>query len=264
MQLPGKVVIVTGASSGLGRRFATDLAERGATVVGLARREPLLTALSEQLRRHSPESATLACDVAETESFIEILRKIETRHGRIDILINNAAIGGPSDANADLASYREVMEVNYFAAVAATLAVLPGMMQRREGVIVNVSSDSGRAPGPEEVAYTASKAALSAFSESVAFYAEQGRVRIHALYPGWVPTQMGQGAVDSGMSLPPRSVRRTEEQVSKLLLDRMGQARVDIDATRVARFAPAARALFPGLYRRSVRKVSQNLTTDAT
>ena len=256
MDLRQKVTVVTGASSGLGRRFALDLAEAGAVVIGLARRADLLATLGKELEVRSPTSEAIVCDVSQIDGFIRTLRDVEERHGRIDVLVNNAGIGEAGGDSGDLAFYRQVMETNYFAAVAGTLAVLPGMRRRGAGVVVNVSSDSGRAPGPREVAYGASKAALSAFSESLAFQVEGTGVRVHVLYPGWVPTPMGQGAVDAGMPNPPRMVRRTEEQVSRLLISRMGRARIDIDATMAARFAPVARLLFPGPYRRSLRKAA--------
>lgn len=148
------------------------------------------------------------------------------------------------------------METNYFAVVAGTLAVLPGMRERRRGVIVNVSSDSGRAPSPHEAAYSASKAAVSAFTEGLSFDTESTGVHLHVLYPGWVPTAMGNAAVEEGMPTPPRIVRRTEEQVSRLVLARMGGKKLDIDAAPVARLAPVARALVPGAYRRAMRKTS--------
>ena len=257
IDLQGAVAVVTGASSGLGRRFALDLAAAGAVVTGLARREELLAAVAEQLRRTSPASATVVCDVSDTDRYVAALAGIEREHGRIDVLINNAGIGEPAaEPDHPLAPYRAVMETNFFAAVAGTLTVLPGMRQRRRGVVVNVSSDTGRAPGPGEAAYGASKAALSAFTDSLSYTTEGHGVRLHVLYPGWVPTAMGAGAVDAGQSTPPRMVRRTEEQVSRLLLARMGGPRVDIDAARVARLAPVARALVPGLYRRSLRKAA--------
>lgn len=256
MDLHQKVTVVTGASSGLGRRFSLDLAEAGAVVVGLARRADLLRDLGQELKARSPGSETIVCDVSDVEGFVGTLRDAEQRHGRIDILVNNAGIGETGGAGSELAFHRQVMETNYFAAVAGTLAVLPGMRERGSGVVVNVSSDSGRAPGPREVAYGASKAALSAFSESLAFQVEGTGVHIHVLYPGWVPTPMGQGAVDAGMPTPPRIVRRTEEQISRLLLSRMGGSKIDIDATLAARFALVARLLFPGPYRRSLRKAA--------
>jgi short-subunit dehydrogenase len=254
-ELGGAVAVVTGASSGLGRRFALDMAAHGATVTGVARRAGLLDTLGEQLRARTKGSTTVTCDVSDTDRFVSVLHDVESAHGRIDVLVNNAGIGPPHSDNApDLPVYRAVMETNYFAAVAGTLAVLPGMVGRRHGVVVNVSSDSGRAPGPHDAAYGASKAALSAFTEALSFDTEGRGVHLHVLYPGWVPTAMGAGAVEAGMPMPPRMVRRTEEQVSQLLLARIGGTRIDIDATRLARLAPMTRAMFPAAYRKGMRR----------
>ena len=258
IDLQDAVVVITGTSSGLGRRFAIDLAAAGAIVTGLARREQLLASVAEEMRRTSPASATMVCDVSDTDRYAAVLAGIERERGRIDVLINNAGIGEPPAVpDRSLAPYRTVMETNFFAAVAGTLAVLPGMLERRRGVVVNVSSDTGRAPGPGETAYGASKAALSAFTESLSYTTEGRGVHLHVLYPGWVPTAMGAGAVDAGMSAPPRIVRRSEEQVSRLMLARMGKPRLDIDAAPVARLAPVARALVPRAYRRGVRKAAR-------
>ena len=240
--LEGRACLVTGASRGIGRATARALTAEGARVLGVA--------------RSASGAEGLALDVTEPDAGERAVAECVDRFGRIDVLVNNAGIGEAAGDASDLAFHRRVMETNYFAPVAGTLAVLPGMRQRGSGVIVNVSSDSGRAPGPREVAYGASKAALSAFSESLAFQLEGSGVHLHVLYPGWVPTPMGQGAVDGGMPTPPRMVRRTEEQISQLLLSRMGRSKIDIDATLAARFAPVARLLFPGLYRRSLRKAA--------
>jgi NAD(P)-dependent dehydrogenase (short-subunit alcohol dehydrogenase family) len=256
MDLHQKIAVVTGASAGMGRRFALDLARAGAVVTGIARRAELLESVEAELQRHSPGSGTVVCDVSDTDRYTTVLGELEEKHGRIDLLINNAGMGEQRDVDRGLDSYRKVMETNYFAPVAGTLAVLPGMRRRGGGVVVNVSSDSGRAPGPGDAAYGASKAALTAFTESLSFDIESTGVRLHLLYPGWVPTAMGQGAVDQGMPMPPRAVRRTEEQVSKLLLSRLGGPKIDIDATFLARMAPMARALFPGAYRRGVRRAA--------
>ena len=240
--LAGAVVVVTGTSSGLGRRFALDMAGAGAVVTGLARREHDL-----------PGGTTVVCDVSDTPAFVERLGAIEAQHGRIDVLVNNAGIGAPpEEPGRPVDPYRVVMETNFFAPVAGTLAVLPGMLQRGRGVVVNVSSDTGRAPGPGEAAYGASKAALSSFTESLSFDVAGRGVHLHVLYPGWVPTGMTTGEGTGGGPTPPAFVRRTQEQVSRLLLDRMGGPRLDMDAAPVARLAPVARALAPSLYRRGV------------
>ena len=149
-------------------------------MVGIARRSELLATLSDEMRRSSPGSSTLRCDLSDVGDFVRSLESIEDRNGRIDVLVNCAGTPEPPGTRAVvpdgplLDGYRQVMETNFFAAVAGTRAVLPGMVRRGSGIVVNVSSDSARAPGPGEPAYCASKAALSAFTESMALSVEGG------------------------------------------------------------------------------------------
>jgi NAD(P)-dependent dehydrogenase (short-subunit alcohol dehydrogenase family) len=235
----GKRAVVTGASSGLGRRIALDLAAAGADVVGIARREDRLKALGVDYR---------VCDVGDVRAYVEVLRAL----GRVDILLNIAGVGGiirremPS-----LEATRSVMEVNFFAAYAGMLEVLPGMRQRKTGVIANMSSDDARSPGPGAGDYCASKAALSAATESLAYEAAADGVRLHVIYPAWVPTEMGLRAVNSGgLAMPPRAARRTEEQVSSLVLRRLGGPRVEINAAALPLVAPVLRTVAPRTYHR--------------
>ncbi len=246
------VAVVTGASSGIGRRIALDLAGRGATVVGVARRQPLLESLREELVRASPKSATVVRDVSDTARFRADLEELERRFGRIDILVNDAGIHEltPATAADALAAHERIMATNYFAAVAGTLAVVPGMVARGAGIVVNVSSDSARAPEARESAYAASKSALSTFTESVAYELAPHGVHVHALYPAWVPTAMGTGGDGNP---PPRLVRRTEAEISRLVLERMGGSRVDLNASRLPLVAVLARTVVPGLYARGMR-----------
>jgi short-subunit dehydrogenase len=252
-----RVAVVTGASSGIGRAIALTLAERGATVVGLARRKDLLDELAPELARRTRNSTTTVCDVGDADAFGATLDTIEDQHGHVDILVNNAGVdlmlpvpGG------DLGTVRDVFDVNFFATVAGTLAVLPGMIGRGWGVVVNVSSDSARAPEPKQGAYAASKAAISAFSESVAHEVAAHGVHVHVLYPAWVPTAMGLSGNDDGGSLPPKMVRRTEQQVATLVADRMGGPHLDINAARLPLLAPMARTLAPLSYQKAMRRMA--------
>ena len=248
--VPGSIAVVTGASSGIGRQLALELATTGATVVAMARREERLADLQPELQRFAPDSHYVVCDVSDTDRYVTALREVEERHGRIDILVNNAAISEPAGDGLD--RYRQVMETNYFAVVAGTLAVLPGMRSRGRGAIVNVSSDTARAPTPGEAGYAASKAAVSAFTEALSYDVEADGVFLHVLYPGWVPTEMTQADTDDD-HLPPRMVRRTPEQVARLVVAGLGKRRVELDATKLARIAPVARTFFPSAYRRGIR-----------
>jgi NAD(P)-dependent dehydrogenase (short-subunit alcohol dehydrogenase family) len=131
------------------------------------------------------------------------------------------------------------------------VTVLPGMRRRRFGVIANMSSDDGRAPGPGGTAYAASKAALSAATESLSYEARPDGVFVHVVYPGWVPTEMGLAAVrGGGLRMPPRVVRRSEEQVSSLVLRRLTDPRLEINAAALPLVAPVLRSLAPLTYQR--------------
>ncbi len=252
-----RVAVVTGASSGIGRAIALTLAERGATVVGLARRTELLDELAPELARRTRHSTTAVCDVADADAFVATLATVQDQHGHIDILVNNAGVdlmlpvpGG------DLGTVRRVFDVNFFATVAGTLAVVPAMIERGWGVVVSVSSDTARAPEPGQGAYAASKAAISAFSESVAHEVAPRGVHVHVLYPAWVPTAMGLSGNEDGGSLPPKMVRRTEQQVATLVADRMGGPHLDINAARLPLLAPIARTLAPLSYQKAMRRLA--------
>ncbi|HEY1988396.1 MAG TPA: SDR family oxidoreductase [Acidimicrobiales bacterium] len=250
----GTIAVITGASSGIGHRLALDLAADGAIVVGLARRQDRLAELEKVLQSSTPSSSTRVCDVGDTALYQQALGEIEDQHGRIDLLINNAGIEGLTPATDGLTpAYRQIFDVNFFGVVAGTLAVLPGMSARRSGIVVNVSSDAARAPEPRHGAYGASKAAVAAFTESVAHEVADRGIHIHVLYPAWVPTSMGMSGLDDGGSLPPKAVRRTEAQVSVLVLNRMGGPRMEINASALPMLAPIGRTIAPISYQRAMR-----------
>lgn len=248
----GLVCVVTGSSAGLGRRLARDLAAAGAVVIAVARREERLRDLVEEMRGQSPQSSYRTCDLSDAASFVGLLQAVEDERGRIDILANIAGVGGIMRRQpTTVESLRSVMEVNFIAPVAGMVAVLPGMRARRFGAIANMSSDDGRAPGPGAADYAASKAALSAATESLSYEARPDGVFLHTVYPGWVPTEMGLTALrDGGMPMPPRAVRRSEEQVSSLMLGRMFDPRLEINAAALPLVAPILRTLAPRTYQR--------------
>jgi short-subunit dehydrogenase len=244
-------------SSGIGRAIALTLAERGASVIGLARRHELLDELAAELSERATGSTTTVCDVADNDAYRDVLTTIAKERGRIDVLINNAGVDlALHGSDGDSGTVRRVFDVNFFATVTGTLSVLPDMMRRGSGIVVNVSSDSARAPEPGQGAYAASKAAISAFTESLAHEAAPRGVHLHVLYPGWVPTAMGLSGNEDGGSLPPKLVRRTAEGVAELVADRMGGPRIEINAALLPLLAPITRSVAPISYQRAMRKLA--------
>lgn len=250
--LEGKVAVVTGASAGIGRRLALDLAGAGAVVLGVARRRERLQTLAEEMRRSSPGSGFEVCDLTDPGAYVELLGRVESSCGRIDVLLNVAGTGGVLRHEAMTAgTLRAVMDVNFTAPFLGMLAVLPGMRRRRTGAIANMGSDDGRAPGPGAADYAASKAALSVATESLAYEARADGVFLHAVYPGWVPTEMGLRAVrEGGLPMPPRLVRRSEAQVAGAVLRRLHDPRFEINTAALPLVAPVLRTLAPRLYQR--------------
>jgi short-subunit dehydrogenase len=220
-------------------------------VTAVARRRDLLEQVETDLRTRSGGSSAVVCDVGDTSAWTGLLAEVEKSQGRIDVLVNNAARDpGLRLAEMTMDDVRATFEVNFFAAVAGTLAVLPGMIDRGEGIVVNISSDGGRLPSPGPGIYPASKAALSAFTESVSFRVARRGVRMHVVYPAWMPTDMGRGAIGRGLRAPPRLTRRTEEEVARLVLDRIGGRTVEISASRLIDAATVFRVILPRTYHR--------------
>ena len=168
--LVGRHVVITGASSGIGRASAIAVAQRGATVFALARNAAALDDLIAEIRETGGDAHAFTCDVTDSESVEHTVKDILGRFGHVDYLVNNAgrSIRRSVSASTDrLHDYERVMAVNYFGAVRMVLALLPHWRERRFGHVVNVSSAGVQANSPKYSAYLPTKAALDAFSEVV-------------------------------------------------------------------------------------------------
>jgi 2-hydroxycyclohexanecarboxyl-CoA dehydrogenase len=245
------VAVVTGASAGLGAQLCRDLAAAGAVVVGVARNVGRLATLRAQLVEHSPTSTTIVCDVADTVALREALDKVTATLGPIDVLINNAA-QDPGVRLIDITEeeYRHTFDVNFFAPVAATLAVLPSMLERGGGIVINVSSDGGRLPSPGPGAYPSSKAALSAFTESTSFRLGPRGVSMQVVYPAFMATELGLGALGRGLRRPPRLTTRSVPRVSRTILRQAGNGSLEISVSGLIDAAMVFRSLMPATYHR--------------
>ena len=187
----GKVAIVTGASSGIGRVTARAFAERGAIVVAVARREELLRGLVEECRRHSPQSMYLRGDLGERAFAERVVDETVAKLGRIDILVNNAAISKHKQIYHMSAEEAEaVVRINFLSCVWTTFAAIPHMLAAGGGTIVNVSSFAAKVVPPRETLYAASKAALNAFTEGLWNDLEGSGIHVAVVNPGPIDTEI--------------------------------------------------------------------------
>lgn len=251
-----KIVVVTGASSGIGQATAEAFARRGAVVTGVARRRENLERLAERCRVHSPRSGFLAGDLGERAFAEAIVEQTLERHGRIDVLVNNAALSKHKHIwHASAEEARRVLEVNYLSCVWSTLAVLPHMLAAGGGHIVNVSSFAARVVPPREALYAASKAAMSAFSEGLWLDLEGSGVHALLVIPGAIDTEIWQ-KLDEPHAFEGRKTPASD--VADAILDALIRGKHEITIPKrnpglvTARFL---RFALPGLLRRAMRRM---------
>jgi short-subunit dehydrogenase len=189
----GRVVMVTGASSGIGKSAALKIADAGGIVLLVARSPEKLEATREQIEHGGGVAHIHRCDLSDMDDIDRMAEEVLARHGHVDVLVNNA---GRSIRRSVALSYdrfhdyERTMQLNYFGAVRLVLKLLPEMRERKSGHIVNVSSIGVQSNTPRFSAYVASKAALDAFSRCIASEIVDDNVHITAIYMPLVRTPM--------------------------------------------------------------------------
>ena len=212
VKVEGANVFVTGASSGIGAALAPMLAERGATVGIVARREDRLGEILERCRTHSPDSRSWVADLGDVDAAERLVLDAWDTFGHLDVIVHNAAIPKRRPAQElSVADLEQTMRVNFFSPVRMTMAVLPRMLERDRGVIVNVSSLGGRLGIAHEGAYCASKFALCGWSESLAIDLWETGVDVRLVIPGPIATEIwdvpdNEPAIYDGPKEPPETV----------------------------------------------------------
>jgi len=206
---PRPTAVVTGASRGIGRAIARRLAERY-HVVAVARTQQALEELAREIQGDGGRCTPLVADVTDPEAVVEALGSVEA-----DVLVNNAGVGVMKPlVELTLADWRAMMSVNLDAVFHVTRVLLPGMIARRRGHIVNISSIAGRSAFPRGTGYTATKHGLLGFSESLMLEVREHGVRVSVVMPGGVATGFAGSTSGADWKLQPDDVA---ESVSHLL-----------------------------------------------
>ena len=207
-----RVVLVTGASSGIGEALARELARRGDTVALVARRRERLDAILADCRATSPDSERWSADLSDPLSAANLALSIWDHYDGLDVVVNNAAVPMRRSATRlTMADVERTMTVNYFSPVAITLALLPRMLERSSGTIVNVSSLGGRLGITAEAAYSGSKFALAGWSESLALDLDGTGLAVKLILPGAIDTEIwdqpdNDAPLYQGPKVPPADI----------------------------------------------------------
>jgi short-subunit dehydrogenase len=250
-----RVAVVTGASSGIGHRLAERLAAAGARVALVARRTERLETLAESIRRAGGEALVLTCDVADREQSLASARRIEESFGGVDLLVNNAGYGHHRRfLDWDLDDMERMMRVNYFGALYWTKALLPGMVERKRGWLVFVSSVGGKLAVPEETAYAGSKFALSGFAEALSYEVEDDGVHVTVVCPGTIRTEFFDEEALRRMPAVARRMMADVEPMVDAILAGLARGKYEVTYPRFVEMGYVVRALAPGIMRRNTRK----------
>ena len=198
----GRVVMVTGASSGIGRETALAFGRRGASVALLARRRDLLTVVASAIRAEGGKAMVLPVDVGDERAVRSAVARVRRAWRRIDILVNNAGVLVPASVlKMKTADLQAMMRVNFFGAVHTIQAVLPAMQRRGRGTIINVASLAGRRGFTPLGGYCATKFALVGLTEALRTEVDSRKIHVGVVMPGVVDTPMARD-VDQASAFP--------------------------------------------------------------
>jgi len=191
---PPKTALITGASAGIGRGLAERLAARGTTVALVARRAELLEEVKETIEAAGGRAIVVTVDAASPDKVVETIERVDRELGGLDMVVANAGIGGTVHATEmTWAKVAPTLQLNIMGAIATLCAALPGMVARGRGHVVGVSSLAGIRGLPKTAPYSASKAALSTFLESLAVDLEGSGIFVTDIRPGYVKTDLTAG-----------------------------------------------------------------------
>ncbi len=214
-RLENKVALITGGSRGIGKAIAIAFAEAGAKLLLNARNEETLATTAEELREHGTQIEYYACDVSDRAAIEKMIAYAHDTFGHIDILVNNAGVYKPARfVDYSFEDFSNVVSVNLYSVFHMAQAVLPGMMERKQGRIINVASTAGKWGSRNQSAYNASKHAVVGLTRCLGLEMAPYNINVNAICPWFVETDMVPAALSEHAKIAGVPV----EAVEKMLL----------------------------------------------
>lgn len=254
--IQGKVILITGASSGIGYATAKEAARKGARLGLAARRENHLIKLTAELQASGTETFYAVTDVCRREEVDRFIRLAKERYGRIDVLINNAGYGMRATVEeTTVDDFQGMLQVNLMGTFHGIQAVLPIMKQQKSGHIINVSSVVGKRAMPQSGAYSATKFAVNGLSEALRVELKAYGIRVSTVMPASTATEFfAVAGKKTGKPAKPAGPLQSSETVARAIRRCIEHPRSEVLPLRVTRLLVIANAVMPGLLDRLVRR----------
>lgn len=253
----GKIALVTGASSGMGRLLALRLAREGADVALVARREAELEEVAALVREYGRRALVLPGDVADRAQVFAAAVRVQQELGAVDILVNNAGYGRHCRfADWEIDDIERMMQVNFFGTVYWTKALLPSMLARRSGWIVVMASVAGRLGVPDESAYAASKFAQVGLAEALSIEVEDAGVHVLTVCPGAIDTPFFDAEALARMPAVAKRMMIAPQRVIDAIVTALAQGRHEITVPRAITAGYIVRAIAPRFMRRNTKRTT--------
>ena len=251
----GHNVLITGASSGIGRLLALEMAARGARIALVARRRDALDGVAEEIKAEGGSAVALVCDVGDREQALATAALAIEELGPIDVLVNNAGFGRHRRfLDHELEDMERMMRVNFLGSLYFTKALLPAMVERGLGWIVFIASVAGRIAPADETAYAASKFAMVGLASSLSLEVEDAGVHVLTVCPGAIRTPFFD---DEALARLPAVAHRQMAEPEGLvgaIMDALARGKRELTYPRWISSGYIAQALAPGFTRRQVKK----------
>jgi len=262
-KIDGERVILTGASSGIGKALAFELARKGARIVLTSRQPELLEKVAQEIKYTFPEVTSplaIACDVINREQVRRVIHFCVEHFGGVDILINDAGIGvyGACEKTS-LEDFRSLMEVNFFGSVHFILEALPLMRKAGKGLIINISSLAAKHGVPYLAAYSASKAALAALGQGLEAELVGSGISVLTVYPGYTQTDFFRKEKKVGGARRPAGPYTSPHQVAQAVIKAIEKKKHELILSIEGKALSLCQSLMPWLARKGMERVARNL-----